>query len=188
MDGDGYDDLVPSPRGGDASRSSVTVVYGSEAGPGERTTTVDRDTPGVPGEEPQDEDAVFSTLDTGDVNGDGYADVVAGAPRWDIYEGAGSGAGAVPGGWAGRSSVVRGPGCSTGTTSAPSRAGTPTSALVGLTDLDGDGRADLVVTAPGSDTVDGVAWLLPGTAGGPPPRASPGCPGTPSTTPRGWAC
>ncbi|MFJ3209078.1 integrin alpha [Streptomyces flaveolus] len=36
-----------------------------------------------------------------------------------------------------------------------------------LTDLDGDGRADLVVAAPGGDTVDGVAYLLPGTAGGP---------------------
>ncbi|GGQ94099.1 hypothetical protein GCM10010216_65640 [Streptomyces flaveolus] len=52
-------------RGGDVSRSSVTVGYGSEAGPGKRTTTVDRDTPGVPGEAPQDEDTVFVTLGTG---------------------------------------------------------------------------------------------------------------------------
>lgn len=167
VDGDGYGDLVLSPRGGDASRSSVTVVYGSESGPGKRTTTIDRETPGVPGEEPQDEDAVFVTLDAGDVNGDGYADVVAGAPRWDVYgepgpeqvlflaggpdglsgEGArlfdGDDLGAAPGGDA------------------------DFGAAVGLTDLDGDGRADLVVTAPGSDTVDGVAWLLPGTPDGP---------------------
>ncbi|WP_217171342.1 FG-GAP-like repeat-containing protein [Streptomyces sp. AC512_CC834] len=166
VDGDGVDDLVLSPRGGDASRSSVTVAYGSEAGPGERTTTIDRDTPGVPGDEPQDEDAAFVTLDTGDVNGDGYADVVAGAPRWDVYGKPGpeqvlflaggpdglSGAGArlfdgddlgaAPGGDADFGSAV------------------------GLTDLDGDGHADLVVTAPGSDTVDGVAYLLRGTADG----------------------
>ncbi|MFJ6074368.1 FG-GAP repeat protein [Streptomyces sp. NPDC093065] len=169
VDGDGVDDLVLSPRGGDASRSSVTVVYGSKAGPGKRraTTTVDRDTPGVPGEEPQDEDAVFGALDTGDVDGDGYADVVAGAARWDVYgqsgpeqvlflaggpdglsgEGArlfdGDDLGAAPGGDA------------------------DFGAAVGLTDLDGDGRADLVVTAPGSDTVDGVAYVLRGTADGP---------------------
>ncbi|MFG3157593.1 VCBS repeat-containing protein [Streptomyces sp. NPDC048219] len=167
VDGDGCDDLVLSPRGGDASRSSVTVVYGSEAGPGRRTTTVDRATPGVPGEEPQDENAVFVALDTGDVDGDGYEDVVAGAPRWDVYgepgpeqvlflaggpdglsgEGArlfdGDDLGAAPGGDADFGGAV------------------------GLTDLDGDGRADLVVTAPGSDTVDGVAYLLRGTADGP---------------------
>ncbi|WP_240798807.1 MULTISPECIES: FG-GAP-like repeat-containing protein [unclassified Streptomyces] len=171
VDGDGIDDLVLSPRGGDASRSSVTVLYGAEDGPGRRrTTTVDRDTPGVPGAEPQDEDAVFTSLDTGDVNGDGYADVVAGSPRWDVYgepgpeqvlflaggpdglsgEGArlfdGDDLGAAPGGDA------------------------DFGAAVGLTDLDGDGYADLVVTAPGSDTVDGVAYLLPGTANGPATR------------------
>ncbi|MGX1513078.1 VCBS repeat-containing protein [Streptomyces collinus] len=168
VDGDGVDDLVLSPRGGDAGRSSLTVVYGTQDGPRARgTTTVDRDTPGVPGTEPQDEEAVFTSLDTGDVNGDGYADVVAGAPRWDVYgepgpeqvlflaggpdglggEGArlfdGDDLGAAPGGDADFGGAV------------------------GLTDLDGDGRADLVVTAPGSDTVEGVTYLLPGTTEGP---------------------
>ncbi|MEU6101075.1 hypothetical protein [Streptomyces flaveolus] len=38
---------------------------------------------------------------------------------------------------------------------------------MGLTGLDGDGRADLVVAASGSDTVGSVAYLLRGTAGGP---------------------
>lgn len=167
VDGDGFGDLVLTPRGGDASRSSVTVVYGSESGPGGRTTTVDRDTPGVPGEEPQDEDAVLAPLDVGDVNGDGYADVVAGAPRWDVYGKPGpeqvlflaggpdglGGAGAL---------LLDGSGFGT---DPDGRADFGTS--LGLTDLDGDGHADLVVTAPGSDTIDGAAWVLPGTAGGP---------------------
>ncbi|MEU3659292.1 VCBS repeat-containing protein [Streptomyces sp. NPDC032940] len=167
VDGDGCDDLVLSPRGGRTSRSSVTVVYGSQGGPGQRTTTVDRDTRGVPGEEPQDEDAAFTALDAGDVNGDGYADVVAGAPRWDVY------------GHPGPEQVLflaGGPGGLTGAGArlfdgddfgaAPGGAA-DFGAAVALTDLDGDGRADLVVTAPGSDTVDGVVYLLPGTPDGP---------------------
>ncbi|MGW4547458.1 FG-GAP-like repeat-containing protein [Streptomyces violaceorubidus] len=167
VDGDGYGDLVLSPRGGDASRSSVTVVYGSQTGPGKRTTTVDRDTPGVPGGEPQDEDAVFVALDTGDVDGDGYADVVAGAPRWDVY------------GEPGPEQVLYLAGGPDGLSGAGARlfdgadlraapgGDADFGSAVGLTDLDGDGRADLVVTAPGSDTVDGVAYLLRGTADGP---------------------
>ncbi|MET7319228.1 FG-GAP-like repeat-containing protein [Streptomyces sp. NPDC005549] len=167
VDGDGTDDLLLSPRGGDASRSSVTVVHGSKTGPGERTTTVDRDTPGVPGEEPQDEDAVFTSLDTGDVNGDGYADVVAGAPRWDVY------------GEPGPEQVLYLKGGPDGLSGAGARlfdgddlgaapgGDADFGGAVGLTDLDGDGHADLVVTAPGSDTVDGVVHLLPGTAEGP---------------------
>ncbi|MFB7656405.1 MULTISPECIES: FG-GAP and VCBS repeat-containing protein [unclassified Streptomyces] len=167
VDGDGFGDLVLTPRGGDASRSAVTVVYGSESGPGERTPTVDRDTPGVPGEEPQDEDAVFTSLDVGDVNGDGYADVVAGAPRWDIYGKPGLEqvlflAGG-PDGLSGQGARLF-DGSDLGAT--PDGQADFGSSL-GLTDLDGDGHDDLVVTAPGSDTIDSVAWVLPGTAKGP---------------------
>ncbi|CAM5610180.1 hypothetical protein SVIOM342S_08625 [Streptomyces violaceorubidus] len=171
FDGDGHPDLALGSMGSVAygvGGGSIEVAYGGgRAGPGERTTTVDRDTPGVPGEEPQDEDAVFTGLDTGDVNGDGYADVVAGAPRWDVY------------GEPGPEQVLYLEGGPDGVSGAGARlfdgdelgaapgGDADFGAAVGLTDLDGDSHADLVVTAPGGDTVDGVALLLPGTADGP---------------------
>ncbi|WP_235216398.1 VCBS repeat-containing protein [Streptomyces toyocaensis] len=170
VDGDGFGDLVLSPRGGGVSRSSVTVVHGTESGPGTRTTTLDRDTPGVPGEEPGDEDGVFVALDTGDVNGDGYADVVAGAPRAEVY--------AEPG----PEEVLFFPGGKNGLTGRGARAfderdvhgfansGHNFGRAARLTDMDGDHRADLVVTAPGNWEAPGSAWMLPGSAAGPLPQ------------------
>ncbi|WP_276147158.1 FG-GAP and VCBS repeat-containing protein [Streptomyces sporangiiformans] len=168
VDADGYGDLVVSPRGGRSSRSSVTVAYGTENGPGTRITTLDRDSPGVPGKEPRtaDNDAVFTSLDTGDVNGDGYADVVAGAPRAEVYAKAGP------------EEVLLFLGARHGLTGRGARVfderdvhGVPGrdhafGQAVGLTDLDGDHRADLVVSAPGDDTSPSSAWLLPGAADG----------------------
>ncbi|MFF0516900.1 FG-GAP repeat domain-containing protein [Streptomyces sp. NPDC004250] len=57
VDGDGFGDLVLSPRGAGVSPGSVTVVYGTRSGPGGRTTTLGRDAPGVPGEESRDEES-----------------------------------------------------------------------------------------------------------------------------------
>jgi hypothetical protein len=165
VDGDGVDDLVVDSRGG----HSVTVVYGSKDGPGQRMTTVDQDTPGVPGERIRDEDVVFDALDTGDVNGDGYADVVAGAPRWDLDGNGEPGPEYVlflaggPEGLSGEGARLF-DGDDLG--AAPGE-DADFGAAVGLTDLDGDGHADLVVTAPGGGGSGGVAWLLPGTAEGP---------------------
>ncbi|MFF2205579.1 FG-GAP repeat domain-containing protein [Streptomyces sp. NPDC058145] len=164
MDGDGIADLVLSPRRGKGRHGSVTVVYGSKAGPGrrKRSTTIDRDTPGVPGEEPQDEDAAFTSLDTGDVNGDGYADVVAGSPRSKKY--AKTGPEQVlfllggPHGPTGAGAQIIDVGDIGGKKSARAAFGMS----VRLVDMDGDHRADLTVAAPGDDKIRSSAWLLPG--------------------------
>ncbi|MFC5787523.1 FG-GAP repeat domain-containing protein [Streptomyces aureus] len=168
VDGDGVADLVLSPRRGKASHSSVTVVYGSKAGPGKgkRSTTIDRDTPGVPGEEPQDEDAAITSLDTGDVNGDGYADVVAGSPRSKEYAKTGPGEVLLllggPNGLTGEGARAIDAGDIGGKKSARATFGMS----VRLVDMDGDHRADLTVAAPGDDKIRSSAWLLPGTGQG----------------------
>ncbi|MFF1357291.1 FG-GAP repeat domain-containing protein [Streptomyces sp. NPDC058297] len=168
VDGDGVADLVLSPRRGKVSHSSVTVVYGSKAGPGKgkRSTTIDRDTPGVPGEEPQDEDAAFTSLDTGDVNGDGYADVVAGSPRSEEYAKTGPEQVLLllggPNGLTGKGTRVIDAGDIGGKKSARATFGMS----VRLVDMDGDQRADLTVAAPGDDKIRSSAWLLPGTGQG----------------------
>ncbi|AGP61506.1 hypothetical protein M271_50755 [Streptomyces rapamycinicus NRRL 5491] len=165
VDGDGVADLVLSPRRGKVSHGSVTVVYGSKAGPGEgkRSTTIDRDTPGVPGEEPQDEDAAFASLDTGDVNGDGYADVVAGSPRSKEYAKTGPEQVLLllggPNGLTGKGAQAIDAGDIGGKKNARATFGMS----VRLVDMDGDHRTDLTVAAPGDDTMRSSAWLLPGT-------------------------
>ncbi|WP_070019631.1 FG-GAP and VCBS repeat-containing protein [Streptomyces nanshensis] len=170
VDKDGRGDLVVSPRGEDVSRGAVEIAYGTEDGPGKRTETIDADTPGVPGDDDEhNDDDVFTSLDAGDVDGDGYADVVAGAPRsgtGDVKSAAGTvlflhgGADGLTGEGArllDESDVQAKP-------ETEDRFGDS----VRLTDVDGDRRADLSVgapwegSAPGGGHFKGAAWLVPG--------------------------
>ncbi|MFJ9175102.1 VCBS repeat-containing protein [Streptomyces sp. NPDC102360] len=168
VNGDGLGDLVLSPRRGRVSHSAVTVVYGSKSGPGKgkRSTTIDRDTPGVPGEEPQDKDAAFASLDTGDVNGDGYADVVAGSPRSKAYEKTGPEQVLLlrggPNGLSGAGAQAVDAGDIGGSRSARAAFGM----AVRLVDMDGDHRADLTVAAPEAEGARSFAWVVPGTGQG----------------------
>ncbi|MBA0052127.1 hypothetical protein E0L36_14825 [Streptomyces sp. AJS327] len=85
VDNDGYADLVmrrhPKNAAPDeAAFGPVEVFYGSKEGPEpeeSRHTEIDRDTEGVPGEE-RKYGTFGVSLDAGDVDGDGHADVAVG--------------------------------------------------------------------------------------------------------------
>ncbi|MCC5032878.1 FG-GAP repeat protein [Streptomyces sp. WAC 00631] len=146
---------------------TVRVHYGTPSGPGTgRVTTIDQDTPGVPGTGEKG-DNFGARLSAGDANGDGYADLAAAVPYEAIGNRAGAGA------------VVLLKGGSGGLTGTGAQAfhqdtpGIPGIAETGdhfgdavrLLDVTRDGRAELAASAPEeSDT--GAVWSLRGTASG----------------------
>ncbi len=176
VDGDGYADLVTGHVPASATTTSeysdaagfVHVRYGSADGLGaHRTATLDAPGGGRAG------DNVGASVAVGDVTGDGYDDVVAGAPGATVR--------GVPG--TGAAVLLRG--SATGLTETDAQVvhqatdGVPGTAeaddwfgsAVDLTDLDGDGRADVTIAAKGEDVLagsvrDGADWVLRGSAAG----------------------
>ncbi|MFH8775459.1 VCBS repeat-containing protein [Streptomyces sp. NPDC017958] len=171
LNGDGYDDVVAATAPGSVSADdggSVRAYLGSASGL--RTTpqaTITQNSPGVPGTD-EPEDWFGHSLSVGDVNGDGYADVAVGA----IYEAIG------PDWQTGAVTVLRGSAAGLTGTGAQSfsqdTAGVPGTAedndffgsAVRLSDLNGDGKADLSVGAHGENDSDGALWSLRGSASG----------------------
>jgi hypothetical protein len=109
----------------------------------------------------------FSAAGAGDVDGDGFADVIVGAPGYDTAQNG-----------AGRVYLYRGgvPGSGLASTYAWRYSGTDRAqarygwAVAGAGDVNADGRADLLVGAPGDDSAgagSGRAFLYHGSLGGP---------------------
>ena len=150
VDADGYSDLVvgaPHADNGQTDEGNVYLYFGGPTGL--NTTPQVLDSPDGQGGEAFG----FAVTGASDLNGDGFADIVAGAPR---YNPGTSGAGRVyliPGGPLGP--VVSSPTVLTGTVQTDGHFG---SSLTGGGDLNGDGIHDLLVGA------DGV--VLAGTQGG----------------------
>ncbi|MET7637652.1 FG-GAP-like repeat-containing protein [Streptomyces sp. NPDC005438] len=177
VDNDGHGDLVLGvPYGGATEgpddRGRLRVLYGAADGVSDRSTLIDQNTPGIPGSAQQGDHFGFS-LSSGDVNGDGYADIAVGVPHKTLG-GDRTGTGVVivlKGGAEG----LTGAGALAfhqDTTEVPgtARAHDHFGHAVSLRDTDDDGRAELCVGAPGKDhraaRQAGAVWLLRGDPGG----------------------
>ncbi|MFD5010097.1 FG-GAP-like repeat-containing protein [Streptomyces chartreusis] len=172
---DGYGDIVTGnfmekstdePNGG--SGGAVTVTYGAASGLSTRTPVrFTQDTTGVPGASERN-DAFGWSLDAGDTNGDGYADIAVGVANEDLSGRTDAG------------SVVILRGSASGLTGTGSKAfsqdtsGVPGTAesydyfghSVLLTDVSKDGRAELITGARGENDGASSAWALRGSSSG----------------------
>ncbi|MER6914999.1 FG-GAP-like repeat-containing protein [Streptomyces sp. NPDC000594] len=165
VNGDGFDDIVTGnpefPSYGSAG-GSVSWRPGSAKGPvEEQVRTFHQDTTDVPGTG-ESGDRFGADVTVGDLNGDGYAEIVAGVPGEDTGAAVDSG------------SIVVLPGTAEGPTAAGSftitqntpgipggsENGDAFGSAVLVSDTDGDRRAEAVVTATGENDAAGAVWTF----------------------------
>lgn len=153
----------------DSDPGSVQVVrlFGSGPGTTGAATRYRQADLGLPGSGEESGDYFGASLAIGSLVGDGYADLVVGAPGEAVGDEE-----------AGRVFVVRGGGAGLATSGnlafdqdtagvpGGSERGDRFGAALSLLDRDGDGRADLTVGSPGEDDDEGRVTTLLGTGNG----------------------
>ena len=170
IDGDGDGDAVtgsPNYGNGETNEGALHVYLGPSVGIG------------APFDFAYESDIAGAQLGesvafAGDVNGDGRADVVAGAPGYANGENNEGAAYLYLGNADGSLSLYSGPGWPFESNVVDARLG---ETLAGVGDVNQDGFADFIVGAPAysnGQTGEGAAWLFLGSAGG--PTLAPGWP------------
>ncbi|MGW5497101.1 FG-GAP-like repeat-containing protein [Streptomyces olivaceoviridis] len=175
VNGDGYGDVVlGDPTDPGTSKKSghkggqISVWYGGPNGPdpAQTPTVIHQDTAGAPGTGETD-DLFGSSVSTGDINGDGYTDVAVGAPGEDLGKFNEAGAVTVLFGSASGLTTKGAKTWTQDTEGVPggSEAWDQFGQSVRLTDINKNGKADLVVGAGGENGY-GAVTVLRGTASG----------------------